>query len=60
MPQTKEQKKESAKKRQEFTATLTPQQRLQVLDSKFGFNQGAKKERAKLLKLIEQQKNNKL
>lgn len=59
MPQTKEQKRESAKKRNAEYNALSPQLRLQVLDGKFGFNQGAKKERAKLTRLIEEQKPNK-
>lgn len=50
MPQTNEQKRESAKKRQAAYDALTPQQKLDRLDRAFGKDVGAKRERARVLK----------
>ena len=49
---TKEQKKQEAKERQEKYNQLTPRQKLEYLDKKYGKDQGATKERIKLLELI--------
>jgi hypothetical protein len=46
-------RKASAKKRQKAAAKRTPKQRLNLLDKRLGKGCGAKKERAKLLGLIE-------
>ncbi|MEY2703856.1 MAG: hypothetical protein RLY43_2495 [Bacteroidota bacterium] len=51
MPQTKEQKQQTAKNLLEQRAQLTPQQQLAKLDEKFGKGMGAKKERARLMKM---------
>lgn len=53
----KEQKKTEAKARQTNRDKLSHNQQLQILDKKLGINKGAKKERARLLKLIEESKN---
>lgn len=50
MPQTNEQKRTSATKRQAEYDALTPQQKLDRLDRAFGKGVGAAKERAKVLK----------
>ncbi len=55
-----EQKKIEAKSRQTGRDKLSYQQQLQILDKRLGENKGAKKERAQLLKLIEESKNAKL
>ena len=49
---SKKDKRKEAKARQEKYDKLTPQQRLDKLDRKLGKGVGAKKERARLLKLI--------
>lgn len=52
MPQSKEQRQATAMKLIEQRAQRTPQQQLELLDQKFGKGQGAKKERARLNKMI--------
>jgi len=51
---TKEQKREEAQARQETYNQLTLKERQIKLDEKLGFNCGAKKERARLDKMMEQ------
>ena len=55
----KQQKREDAIKRNELWNKLTPQQKIQQLDQKFGIGIGAKKQRTKLQKQIEEQKEEK-
>ena len=52
MPQTKEQKQKTAKNLIEQRAQLTAQQQITKLDNKFGVGVGAKKERARLMKML--------
>ena len=52
MPQTKEQKQKTAKNLIEQRAQLTAQQQIAKLDNKFGVGVGAKKERARLMKML--------
>jgi hypothetical protein len=47
-PDKAKERQAEAKARQDITDGLTPQQRLERLDMKFGQGQGAKKERARL------------
>jgi len=53
MPQSKKDKQEKAKKRLEERALLTPGQQLEKLDKKYGVGLGARRERARLLKLLQ-------
>ena len=46
-------RREAAIQRAELTANLTPEQKIARIDQRFGKDVGAKKERAKLSKLIE-------
>tara|TARA_R100000963_G_C4642377_1_gene106015 strand:- start:2164 stop:2352 length:189 start_codon:yes stop_codon:yes gene_type:complete len=46
------QKRKEAEARADNTAALSPKERLRILDSKFGKNEGAMKERARLKKQI--------
>ncbi len=48
-----EQRRKEAKERDAFAASLTPKQKLANLDKKFGKGVGAKRERARLQKLID-------
>lgn len=52
MPKNKELKKQEAEKRQQNRDKRSPQDQVAVLDSKFGKDLGAKKERAKLISLL--------
>ena len=52
MPQTKEQKRKTAKILLEKRAQLTPAEQIAKLDNKFGVGKGAKKERARLTKML--------
>lgn len=52
MPQTKESKQKQAKILLEQRAQRTPQQQIELLDQKFGVGVGAKKERARLTKML--------
>lgn len=52
-PDKAAERREAAQKRQEECNKLTPQQRLERLDMKFGVGQGAGKERAKLKRAME-------
>lgn len=52
MPQTKESKQKQAKILLEQRAQLTPAQQIAKLDNKFGIGIGAKKERARLMKML--------
>jgi hypothetical protein len=52
LPQTKEQKQKTAKNLKEQRAQLTAQQQITKLDNKFGVGVGAKKERARLMKML--------
>ena len=52
MPKDYRTKADEAQERKELRDARTPQQQIAVLDKKFGAGLGAKKERAKLLKLI--------
>lgn len=51
---TRDTRRKQAERRQEAHDKLTPQQKIQKLDDKFGAGQGAKKERARLTKQIEE------
>lgn len=51
-PARKAQRRKEAKERQEERNKLTPEQQLAKLDDMFGKDQGAKKERTKLLNKI--------
>lgn len=51
-PSRKEQRRENAARLAEERAKRSPQQQLDRLDKMFGKDQGAKKERARLLKAI--------
>jgi len=53
----KEAKKERALERLEVTSQRTPEEQTKRLDMKFGKGLGAKKERAKLARRIEDRKN---
>lgn len=55
MDSRKSVKREQAEKRQAAYAALSPKERLAKLDSVLGSGQGAAKERARLVALIEQQ-----
>ena len=46
------QRRKEAEARADITAALSPKERLRILDSKFGKNEGATKERARLKKQI--------
>jgi len=46
------QRRKEAEARADNTAALSPKERLRILDSKFGKNEGATKERARLKKQI--------
>ena len=46
------QRRKEAEARADNTAALSPKKRLRILDSKFGKNEGAKRERARLNKQI--------
>jgi hypothetical protein len=59
MKYNKESRIEVANKNSEIRKKRTPIQQIIVLDSKFGKNQGAKRERERLLKIIEEAKNKK-
>jgi len=52
MPQSKEQKQQTAMNLIKMRAQLSPAEQLAKLDIKFGKGQGAKKERARLNKMI--------
>jgi hypothetical protein len=52
MPQTKEQKQKTAMILLEQRAQLSCAEQLAKLDEKFGIGQGAKKERARLTKML--------
>lgn len=52
-PDKAAERREAAQKRQEEYNSLTPHQRLERLDMKFGVGQGALKERAKLKRAME-------
>ncbi|MCI0563318.1 MAG: hypothetical protein MN733_32990 [Nitrososphaera sp.] len=52
-------KRETAQKRDEERSQRTPQQQLALLDHRLGTGVGAQRERVRLMKLIEQQKNKK-
>ena len=52
MPQSKEQKQKNAKILIEQRKARTNQEQIELLDKKFGVGQGAKKERARLAKLV--------
>ena len=54
---TKEVKREESKKRQEEYDKLTLQQKIEKLDKKFGVGQGAKRQRERLQKQIENEQN---
>jgi hypothetical protein len=49
-------RKERAKQREAISSTQTPVERLAVLDQRLGIEVGAKKERARLSKLIKESK----
>lgn len=48
-------RKENAKERQRQRDERTPEEQLAALDARLGVGKGAKKERARLWKLIEEQ-----
>jgi len=52
-PERKDQRRKDAQVRAEQRGLLTPQQQIDRLDKRLGAGVGAKKERAKLTKLIE-------
>ena len=56
MSKEKDRKREEAKVRQAEHDKLTPQQKIDKLDKRFGKGLGAKKERVKLSKLLEGKK----
>jgi hypothetical protein len=49
---TPEKKRKEAEDRADITSALSPKERLRILDSKFGKNEGAKRERNRLKKQI--------
>ncbi len=53
MKSRKNQRRIEAEKRQEKRQARSPEQQLELLNNKLGKDQGAKKERARLLKQIE-------
>lgn len=57
-PDRAAQRREDAIMRQEYISSKTPEERLELLDVKLGTNQGAVKERARLLKQIQSSKSN--
>jgi hypothetical protein len=59
MKARKQQKREEAEARQAIRNTYSPFDQIKRLNNKFGLNEGAKRERARLLKLIEAEKPNK-
>lgn len=52
MPKTKEQRQKTAKMLLEQRAQRSAQEQIELLDKKFGIGQGAKKERARLQKIL--------
>ena len=56
MKRSRQQRRESALRLQEERSKRSPQQQIEYLDAKLGIDKGAKKERAKLEKLIKQKK----
>lgn len=52
----REQKRKDAEARQRQRDELTPEEQIAVLDERLGVGKGAKKERARLAKLIEERK----